>query len=43
MTELLLINPNTTKSITELVLKTAKGFASPGTNLRAVSGAFGPR
>jgi allantoin racemase len=43
MTEILLINPNTTESITDLVLKTARGFASKGTTLRAVSGAFGPR
>jgi len=43
MTELLLINPNTTASITDLVLKTAQGFASPGTKLRALTGAFGPR
>lgn len=43
MTEILLINPNTTQSITDLVLRTAKGFASKGTTLRAVSGAFGPR
>jgi len=43
MTDILLINPNTTASITDLVLKTAKRFAAKGTNLRAVSGAFGPR
>jgi Asp/Glu/hydantoin racemase len=43
MTEILLINPNTTQSITDLVLRTAKTFASRGTVLRAVSGAFGPR
>jgi allantoin racemase len=43
MTELLLINPNTTASITDLVLKTAKRFASKDTALRAVTGAFGPR
>ena len=43
MTDILLINPNTTASITALVLKTAKGFARPDTKLRAVSGAFGPR
>ncbi|MBS0518602.1 MAG: aspartate/glutamate racemase family protein [Proteobacteria bacterium] len=43
MTELLLINPNTTASITELVLRTAKGFAGKDTTLRAVTGAFGPR
>jgi Asp/Glu/hydantoin racemase len=43
VTEILLINPNTTPSITDLVLRTAKTFASKGTTLRAVSGAFGPR
>jgi allantoin racemase len=43
MTDLLLINPNTTASITDLVLKVAQQFASPGTRLRAVTGAFGPR
>jgi Asp/Glu/hydantoin racemase len=43
MTEILLINPNTTKSITDLVLKTARTFASKATTLRAVTGAFGPR
>lgn len=41
MTEILLINPNTTQSITDLVLKTAKGFASKGTKLRAVTASFG--
>jgi len=40
---LLLINPNTTQSITDLVLRTAKRFAHKGTTLRAVTGAFGPR
>ncbi len=43
MTDILLINPNTTISITDLVLRTAQGFARKGTRLRAVSGAFGPR
>lgn len=43
MVDILLINPNTTASITDLVLETATGFASPGTRLRAVTGAFGPR
>ncbi len=33
MTDILLINPNTTASITELVLKTARRFASKGTSL----------
>lgn len=43
MTDILLINPNTTRSITNLVLKTARAFAGKGTRLRAVTGAFGPR
>src|SRR5262249_51420692 len=43
MTEILLINPNTTPSITDLVLTTARSCASEGTTLRAVTGAFGPR
>jgi len=43
MTTLLLINPNTTPSITDLVLKAARRFAARGTKLRAVTGAFGPR
>lgn len=43
MTELLLINPNTTASITDLVLKTARRFAGKGMTLRAVTGAFGAR
>ena len=43
VTDILLINPNTTRSITDLVLKTARRFAAKGTKLRAVTGAFGPR
>jgi Asp/Glu/hydantoin racemase len=43
MTDILLINPNTTRSITSLVLRTARTFASKGTRLRARTGAFGPR
>jgi allantoin racemase len=43
MTEILLINPNTTASITDLVLATARGFARKDTKLRALTGAFGPR
>ena len=43
MTYILLINPNTTQWITDLVLRNAKRFASKGTTLRAVTGAFGPR
>lgn len=43
MTNILLINPNTTASITDLVLRTARGFARPETKLRALTGAFGPR
>ena len=36
MTDILLINPNTTQSITDLVLRTARRFAAKGTRLRAV-------
>jgi allantoin racemase len=43
MIDLLLINPNTTSSITDLVLGTAKRFAAKGTRLRALTGGFGPR
>ncbi len=43
MTTLLLINPNTTQSITDLVLKHARRFAAKSTTLRAATGAFGPR
>jgi Asp/Glu/hydantoin racemase len=43
MTDILLINPNTTPSITDLVLKNARRFAAKGTRLRAVTGTFGPR
>ena len=43
MSTLLLINPNTTASITALVLKHAEGFANKGTAVRAVTSAFGPR
>jgi Asp/Glu/hydantoin racemase len=43
MTDILLINPNTTQSITDLVLRTARRFAAKDTRLRAVTGAFGPR
>ncbi len=43
MTDILLINPNTTASITDLVLETATRFARPDTKLRALTGTFGPR
>ncbi len=43
MTTLLLINPNTTQSITDLVVRHARRFAAKGTTLRAATGAFGPR
>lgn len=43
MVDILLINPNTTASITDLVLRTARQFAAQGTSLRALTGAFGPR
>ncbi|MBM3646060.1 MAG: Asp/Glu racemase [Alphaproteobacteria bacterium] len=43
MPNILLINPNTTASITALVLRRARAEAAPGTRLRAVSGRFGAR
>ena len=41
--QLLLINPNTTESITELVVQHARGFASPHTVIRGATGRFGAR
>lgn len=41
--KLLLINANTTQSITDLVLAEARKVASPGTELVAVTGRFGGR
>ena len=41
MTNILLINPNTTQSITDLVLQHARRFASKGTKLRAITAPFG--
>jgi allantoin racemase len=41
--KLLLINPNTTASITELVVTAAKRFASPGTEIAGATGRFGAR
>ena len=41
--QLLLINPNTTEAITDLVLGAALHFASPDTTLRAATGRFGAR
>ncbi|MBS0548397.1 MAG: aspartate/glutamate racemase family protein [Proteobacteria bacterium] len=43
MSRLLLINPNTTRSITDLVLRHAARFASRGTTLRGATAAFGPK
>jgi allantoin racemase len=40
--KLLLINPNTTQSVTDAVLATARASAQPGTELKAVTGDFGP-
>lgn len=40
---LLLINPNTTPAITDRVLTVARGAASPGVKLAAVTGRFGGR
>jgi allantoin racemase len=39
--KLLLINPNTTPTITDLVLREAKKVAAPGTELVAATGRFG--
>ena len=41
--QLLLINPNTTGSITDLVVQHARDFASPGTVIRGATGRFGAR
>jgi allantoin racemase len=40
---LLLINPNTSASITELVVRAAEEFASPGTTIVGATGRFGAR
>ncbi len=41
--KLLLINPNTTEAMTEKAAAAARAFLPPGTEVIAVSGAFGPR
>lgn len=41
--KILLINTNTSGSITDLILSKGRAFASPGTTLTAVSGRFGGR
>jgi allantoin racemase len=40
--KLLLINPNTTQAVTDAVLLAARAAARPGTELKAVTGRFGP-
>lgn len=40
---LLLINPNTTETMTELMVREAAKVVSPGTELKAVTGRFGGR
>lgn len=40
--KLLLVNPNTTQAVTDAVLAAASAAARPGTELRAVTGTFGP-
>ena len=40
--KLLLINPNTTQAVTDAVLAAAAAAARPGTELKAVTGHFGP-
>lgn len=41
--KLLLINPNTTQSMTDLMLREARKVAAPGTEITAVTGRFGAR
>jgi Asp/Glu/hydantoin racemase len=43
MAKLLMINPNTTASITELVIAAARRVASPDTEIAGVTGSFGAR
>lgn len=43
MAKLLLINPNTSASITDLVVAAAKRFAAPGTEIAGATGRFGAR
>ena len=40
--KLLLVNPNTTQAVTDAVLAAARKAARPGTELKAVTGTFGP-
>ena len=40
--KLLIINPNTTQAVTDAVLLAARVVARPGTELKAVTGSFGP-
>ena len=40
--KLLLVNPNTTQAVTDAVLLAAHAVARPGTELKAVTGSFGP-
>ncbi|MDB5954796.1 aspartate/glutamate racemase family protein [Ramlibacter sp.] len=40
--KLLLVNPNRTQAVTDAVLAAARSSASPGTELLAVTGSFGP-
>jgi allantoin racemase len=40
--KLLLLNPNTTQAVTDAVLVAARAAARPGTELKAVTGHFGP-
>jgi allantoin racemase len=40
---LLMINPNTSASITDVVVEAARGFAAPGTEIIGATGRFGAR
>ena len=39
--KLLIINPNTTQAITDLLAETARRFAAPGTTIKTATGGFG--
>ena len=42
MTKILIVNPNTTTSMTETIGSAARAVASPGTEISAVTSAMGP-
>ena len=42
MTKILIVNPNTTTSMTETIGAAARAVAAPGTEISAVTSAMGP-